>query len=209
MALGIAAAQSGEFAARVQFNAKAGRFYRVDREQNGDGWNSTEVDITDSFAGVMDLDNIEVGWAHFAVGAVDVRMVKIGQPIPPQPSPDHKQGFRLRMMLASGCAGGKDRLRELTSTARMVVGAMDLLHTQFLSEKDKNAGKLPIVTSRAPLPVKNKHGTNYQPVWEITGWVDRPEALGGTGPAPVEAAPASPPPLAITRSEPVSADDFG
>jgi hypothetical protein len=50
-------------------------------------------------------------------------------------------------------------------------------------------GQLPVVRCVGVHPVTNKHGTNYQPKFEIVGWTARPEALGSSD----QPAPAAPP----------------
>ena len=63
-------------------------------------------------------------------------------------------------------------------------------------------GQLPVVRCVGVQPVTNKHGTNYQPKFEIVGWTARPEALGDSDqpaaapPAQVAQTPAAMPPAA-------------
>ena len=62
MALGFSntgtSSGGGDFLPIVKYDARAGRFFRVDRE---DGV-STPVDITRSFKAVFDFENVETGW---------------------------------------------------------------------------------------------------------------------------------------------------
>jgi hypothetical protein len=207
---------AGGFTARVEYNAKAGRFYRVERVEVGGSYETQKVEIRDNeFSAVFDLENIEVGWAYFAAGsAPSIHLAKLGGAIPARPNADHKQAFKLRMALSKGCAGTGDQLREFMSSANGVRGAMDKLHDDFVAGSAQNPGKLPAVKVKAVIPVTNKHGTNYTPDFEIVGWVDRPAVLGD---APAQAAPATraatPPATGSTApaAQPVSvdADDFG
>lgn len=206
---------AGGFTARVEYNAKAGRFYRVERVDVGGTYETQKIEIRDNeFSAVFDLENIEVGWAYFAAGsAPSIHLAKLGGAIPARPDQNHKQAFKLRMALSKACAGTGDQLREFMSSANGVRGAMDKLHDDFVAGSAQNPGKLPAVKVKAVVPVTNKHGTNYTPDFEIVAWVDRPAVLADT-PAPAPATrPATPPATGSTAAaaQPVSvdADDFG
>jgi hypothetical protein len=207
---------AGGFTARVEYNAKAGRFYRVERVDVGGTFETQKMEIRDNeFSAVFDLENIEVGWAYFAAGsAPSIHLAKLGSAIPARPDQDHKQAFKVKIVLSKACAGTGDQLRELMSSANSVRGAMDKLHDDFVAGSAVNPGKLPAVKVKAVIPVTNKHGTNYTPDFEIVGWVDRPAILSDapapSAPAPRAAAPPSTGSTAPT-AQPVNADadDFG
>lgn len=211
MALGLQTESGGgEFTPVVKFDARAGRMFRVDREQDGGGnWNTNNVEVTNGFTAVMDLENIEVGWALFQAGVMpSLSMVTIGNPLPEKPSDKHKQGFRMLMKLGKSSGGD---VREMAATAKCVIQSVDSLHTDYESGKDANPGKLPVVSLDGTVAIttegKDKDGnkqtsTNYQPVWKIVKWVDRPSELGGAGGATQqEAAPPPPPPAAPAASD--------
>lgn len=207
MALGLSTESGGgDFTPVVKFDARAGRMFRVDREQDGGGnWNTNNVEITNGFTAVMDLENIEVGWLLFAAGvAPQLTLVKLGQPLPARPSDQHKQGFRMLMKLGKSSGGD---VREIAATSKAVLGAVDDLHTAYEAQKAANPGKLPVVAltgSKAIVSTgKGQSSTNYAPIFEIQKWVDRPAELGGAGgDTQEEAAPSPPPPAA-----PVASDD--
>lgn len=207
MALGLSTESGGgDFTPVVKFDARAGRMFRVDREQDGGGnWNTNNVEITNGFTAVMDLENIEVGWLLFAAGvAPQLTLVKLGQPLPQRPSDQHKQGFRMMMKLGKSSGGD---VREIAATSKAVLGAVDDLHTAYEAQKAANPGKLPVVAltgSKAIVSTgKGQSSTNYAPIFEIQKWVDRPAELGGaSGATQQEAAPTPPPPAA-----PVASDD--
>src|SRR6185436_4488739 len=122
MGLGLAKNDGGDFKPIVKYDARAGRIFRIDR----DGTTSSTVEITNGFAAVFDLANIRVGWVLFAEGgAPDWSMVPIGATLPPRPSKDHKQGFRLDLKLAKSAGGD---VRDFASAAGCVIGAMDALY---------------------------------------------------------------------------------
>lgn len=206
MALGLQTESGGgDFTPVVKFDARAGRMFRVDREQDGGGnWNTNNVEITNGFTAVMDLENIEVGWLLFAAGvAPQLTLVKLGQPLPQRPSDQHKQGFRMLMKLGKSSGGD---VREIAATSKAVLGAVDDLHTAYEAQKAANPGKLPVVAltgSKAIVSTgKGQSSTNYAPIFEIQKWVDRPAELGGAaGATQQEAAPTPPPPAAPAASD--------
>ena len=216
---------AGDIVPVLKFDARAGRFFRVDRE---DGQNNP-VDVTQNFKAVMDFENIEVGYINFPAGAApEFRMVPIGSAMPENPGGKFRQGIRLMLKLGKDSGGD---IREIATTAKSVLGAFDACHTEYLAGLKENAGKLPVVALKTTVPIKTQgrdangnavSTTNYAPVFEIVSWVKRPDDLvfvakgGGAGanaaaPAP-QAAAATPP---STGSTPVSApaaaadDDFG
>lgn len=213
---------AGEIVPIVKFDARAGRFFRVDRS---DGVNYP-VDITGSFKAVMDFENIEVGFIHFPAGAApEFKVAPIGQPMPENPGGNFRQGIRMMLKLGKDCGGD---VREIASTAKAVLGAFDTCHTEYMAGVKANPGKLPVVSLSTTVPIvtqgRNPEGnavktTNYAPVFKITGWVDRPADLvftpknGSAAPAPAPAAPVSAPSTGSTLvTAPASTlldDDFG
>ena len=146
MALGfnLETKSGGDILPIVKWDAKAGDLIKQDRYQAADGtWQKDEQELGLPIQIGMDLENIEVGWLSFAAGAPDFQMVKAGEPHPAQPSPDHKQAFRVRI-------GSSDLgLREFSHSAKTVLRAMDTLYNQFEAEAPANPGKLPVVTIAA------------------------------------------------------------
>lgn len=191
MALGLSTGGSGDYKEIVKYDARAGRMFRVDRA--GDG-SKNPIDITnDKPRFIIDFGGIEVGWMRFAAGvAPDVAVVPLGQRMPPQPSPDHKQGFRVSLF-APKALGGE---REFATSSKCVIGAINDLHTKFEAAPEAAEGKVPVVELAGSVPVTSKgpqgSSTNYSPVFNIVAWAERPAELGArTVPAPgVQLAPA-------------------
>lgn len=209
MSLGLPTNSGGSFDRTpiVKYDARAGRLFRIDRFQDSGGnWSTDQVEITDAFLAVMDLENIEVGWLNFpAGGAPEMTLVKFGEALPAKPGDRHKSGFRVLMKL--GKDSGAD-LREMASNAQVSIGGMDALHSLYESQRAANPGKLPLVKLKKTTPVtttgKDKDGrpqtsTNYAPVWGISKWVTRPAELGGAGAA--SPPPPPPPPPVVDESE--------
>jgi hypothetical protein len=57
-----APSEGGDFMLIVKYDARAGRVFRLDRVDNGSGYESDAVDITPIFKALADFENIEVGW---------------------------------------------------------------------------------------------------------------------------------------------------
>lgn len=172
MGLGLPKSEGGEFKNIVKYDARAGRIFRIDREDGS----STPVEITSTFAAIFDLSNIQVGWVKFSEGgAPSWAMVKIGEALPARPSPEHRQGFRLDIKLSKSNGGD---LREFGSAAGCVITAMDNLYDAYAAHPDAKSGKLPVVALEGTEMVKSgtgaKTSTNYMPKFVIKSWVDRP-----------------------------------
>ena len=222
MALGLNyGSAGGDFLPILKYDARAGRFFRVDKE-NGE---STSVDITRNIKFVADFENVEVGFIMFPPGAApQFHMVPLGTPLPAKPGPDFKQGVRLLVKL--GAESGGD-VREIASSAAAFLRGIDALHSAYEAGKAANPGKLPVVVCADTLPIESgsgaKKSTNYTPVFEITAWAPRPKDLepkprgGGDPMADTQPAPrAAPPSTGSTRAAPPPArqaalveDDFG
>lgn len=210
----------GNFLPVVKYDARAGRMFRVDK---GDG-GSESIDITKGFKAVFDFENVEVGWIRFGAGvAPDFQLVPIGTQLPAKPSDEHRQGVRLVVRLAKECGGD---VREIAGTSAAFIGGMEKLYDEYEAAKASNSGKLPAVVLADTRAVESgsgaKKSTNYAPVFEIVGWVSRPQDLvpsprGSSAPAAAPAAPAqrtAPPATGSTKvSAPAAAsageDDFG
>lgn len=185
----------------IKYDARAGRIFRMDRSQDASGsWQTNQVEVTQGFQAIFDLENIETGWLNFpAGGAPDIRTVKIGNPLPERPSQAHRTGFRVHMKLGKSSGGD---LREMAANAQVSIAGMDALYDAYLAGVQDNPGKLPIVTLDSTTAItktgKDASGrpqtsTNYQPVWKITGWAPRPEELPVEGQAaPNQATQAAP-----------------
>ena len=194
---------SGEsFTPILAYKAPAGRLFVRDRVQNASGdWETTETDITmaqPAFA--LDFGRLEVGWCHFTAGAAPQwNMVPYGQKMPdrpPSPGKDdrgkdlnYRNGFRLPV--AGNAIGG---VRELAGNSNALITGMNEVHTQYEAAPEAAMGKIPVVKMVDVIAVRAGQSTNFQPVFEIVAWVDRPDVLGPrTVPAPRAPAPVAPP----------------
>ena len=213
MGFGITYGGGGDFTPIVRYDARAGRIFRDDKK---DGI-KTPVDITQTFAAVVDFEQLEVGWIHFPMGAApDFRMVPFGQDPGPRPSDGHKQGVRFLMRLSGACGGD---VREFSTTAAAALGGWDRVHDEYLKTKGSQPGMLPVVKmlNATPVTTTGKHGssTNYMPEFAITSWVKRPDDLPIKEAAQPARQPFSAPPATGSTAVPppqpalAGADDFG
>ncbi|MGB0817959.1 MAG: hypothetical protein ACPGQQ_03545 [Candidatus Puniceispirillaceae bacterium] len=179
MALGIDyESGGGDIMPIIKFDAKTGDLMRVDKHKDEAGvWQKTQIELATPISMIMYMAEIEVGWACFAGGRPDFRMVKLGQPMPDKPEAEgveYKQAFRVRIQ------NKELGLREFSSQAKLVLKAFDALHNEYEAQKDANAGKVPVVTIS---DIKTEVVTTQQgdlrfkvPAWSITQWVDKPDA---------------------------------
>lgn len=197
MALNLPQRGSGEDRTPiVKYDARAGRLFRVDRTQADGSWDTNTVEITPVFQAVMDLENIELGWLYFPTnGAPEIEVKPYGETnggksLPAKPSDKHRPGFRVHMKLGKQAGGD---IREMAANAQVSIQGMDELHDAYLKDAKANAGKLPVVQLERTAPVastgKGQDGkpvtsTNYQPVWKIVGWKERPPDLLAPGQRP-------------------------
>jgi hypothetical protein len=176
MALGLNfESNSGDITPIIKFDARAGRMFRIDRD---DGVNTPE-DITHNFMAVFDFENIEVGWIDFQTGGAPAfTLAPFGTTPPPFPGGSAKPGVRVMLRLAKDC--GND-VRELATTAKAALRGIDALHTAYMEGKDANPGKLPVVAIEKIIPIISEGGgqktTNYSPIFTIIGWTERPKDL--------------------------------
>lgn len=175
----------GDFKVFVSYNAKAGRWYT-----KNDGKDEPMFEVTDMTA-VFDMPGLETGWFKFSSGVAPEKVMDPSlAEAAPNPGADFKRGFQIDLYSEKNLMG----LREFSSTAGIVIEAMNNLYDLWMAAPENASGKLPVVRCSGVLPISNKHGTNYQPTFEIVGWTDRPAGLAGGDTK--SAAPASPAPAA-------------
>jgi hypothetical protein len=176
-----------EYLGIVKYDAKAGRFSRVDKDQLGQ---TVLGDLTGKPV-AFDTGGLEVGWLKFGLSGPERVMVPIGQDPPPQPVEvgadgklTHKPGFYCKV-----AGQAVDGIRELCSSTGILIDAVDTLWQQVEAAPEAHLGQIPLIVVTGSTPVTTGTGarraTNYRPVIEIRGWVDRPVELGErTVPAP-------------------------
>ncbi len=215
-------AGGGDFTPIIKYDSRAGRIFRVDRTDTGNGFSNNPVDITAPFKAVVDFENIKTGWIDFTPGnapslvLIKLADLKAGKQLPARPTPKHKNGIQFLLKLSKACGGDKP-VREIAGTAKAFIAGVEEIYSEFERERTKNPGKLPVIVLVSTTPIKSGSGqtvsTNYRPKFKIDGWATRPEdlvdipvAADAPATAPATGSTAVPPPAAAT----VSADnDFG
>jgi hypothetical protein len=125
----------------------------------------------------MDMDGIEVGFIDFSSKPPDFRMMHVGGEVGESPGANFKEGLRLHMQLVNGA--GND-VREFASTSKAVWQSFSELHDEFLEERVKHKGQLPVVGIAEVVQVRIGPTTNYRPIFETLRWVKRPAELTGS-----------------------------
>lgn len=177
----------GSYDPIVKYNAKAGRWtLRVSKDDERD---------VDSPVFVADFENVKKGWVKFIEGmAPDEQLVSVDEPLPQQPSVDHKKVIVVRLFSESAFGG----VAKFSPTSMHALNALSTLYGQYV--EGKQAGKLPVVKFAGTESMKDKMGTNFKPIFEIVKYVDRPAAFDGDAaetaapvstPSPETVAPAS------------------
>jgi hypothetical protein len=184
--------ESGSYLPIVKYDSRSGRISRRDRE-NGE---NNDVDITRSFKAIFDFENVEIGWINFNTGgAPEFRVARYadGVNIDKPASEGFKRGVRFVVKLSKDCGGD---VREFASNAAAFLDGAKSLMEAYEAGVKNNAGKLPVVELKDTVAKTTTGGamktTNYAPVWEITGWVKRPDDFVYTPrSAPSSASPSS------------------
>jgi len=159
---------SGDFLPFLKYNAKAGRFYF---KQDG-----VETEVSDPVF-VADFDNIKKAWMFFQEGqAPSVHYFPSLTEDVAKPDDSHKLGLELNVF-SDKLFGG---VATLSSNSINTCKGLSDVYALYEEGKEKNKGKLPVVAFVEATPIKGNYGTNYEPVFRIEKWVDRPDAFDGT-----------------------------
>ena len=196
----------GAFNPFIKYNAKAGRWY----SKRDDSTDTEEFEVSDMTA-VVDLERLQTGWFLFEAGTapasvIDAQMGVAGE----KPGGNFKRGFQCLFFSPKNFPSSG--VREFSTTASIVIESFNNLHTEYANN---GSGKLPVVKCIGVDPITSKHGTNYQPKFEIIDWVDRPAELDNatmeSSSAPATPAPSATsdaghqPPPAVTSAPPAAA----
>jgi hypothetical protein len=187
---------AGDFDPWIKFNGKSGRWYN----KTDDG---QEVEVQNLTA-IFDLAQTKTGWLLFQEGqAPDALYDSENGVFVAQPSPSHKRGVSVRVYSQQQLGG----VRELSANSDVVCNAMQALYNdQFEPAPEAGEGLVPVVRCESVIPVKSKHGTNYQPVLKITKWVPRPDALPLAKANGRAVAPVATPVVATAAAHPATAN---
>jgi hypothetical protein len=199
---------SGPILPRIKYNAVKGRFYKIDRVQTADGWESSEEAMALPLKIAMDFSTMEIGPIAFILNKPDFHMVRIAdveagtEKIPPAPSTDHKTSIRVRIF-------NKDLgVREFMVQSKIALTAIDAMYEAVKVSPEYKAGKVPVVAITGTEEVKFKtpsggDGSGEKPVMTIASWTDRKpfDTVAEEEPAPAATKKVTPPPAAAGDDE--------
>lgn len=193
----------------IKFSAMSGDFVAVNRVRGDNGKYENEFqDIPLPIRVVMDLEAIEIGYLSFRP-VPDFRLVKVGEPMPPQPDDLDENGKKLYKMGFRVQLGNSELgLREMAASSRNVYDSVQQLYKQYEAERQANPNKVPVVDIVGTDKKVNEYsGNSFKvPKWSIVGWTERPAFLDGgetpTAPALENVAPApAVPPTATVQDD--------
>jgi hypothetical protein len=186
--------RTGDFLPIVKYDARAGRFYKMEKRVDG-GSDPIELPPGTKFA--FDIGTLEAGFVAFTAQGPVRHMVPYspGVALPPQPQDKDGEG---KLMFRPGfwvkiAGNALDGVREWCSNAAVLLNALDELYQQITSTPEAAAGQIPIISISGTIAVKSGSGarssTNYAPIFRLEGWTNRPDLLGertvaSPGPAP-------------------------
>lgn len=217
MAFGIPGSDTGggngEFLGRLQFDARSGLWKHVTRTQDGGRYVNVESEDYMNPSFLMDFGSLEVGFAKISSPPVFL-LVPFGQALPPKPNElndEGKQAFNpaARVKVMSSKTFGDSEPRYFMLASKTGLPAIEEAWNAFSAAPEAAEGKVPLVsTSTRTLEITTPRGASKfkVPVFSITGWVDRPAALGerlinpptvqgqrAPAATPAQAKPAAPP----------------
>lgn len=160
----------GDFTPFIKYNAKAGRWYAKFEGQ------ASEVEIINPRL-LFDMLNIRTGWLYYAEGSGPE---KVWDPDaftmaerPPGPR-KFKRGFEVMVLGNDNIPGaGPLGLREFSSTAGNVITPILQMYDEYEAGVKEYPGQLPFYACTGVVPISGHYGTNYEPRFQLTGWVER------------------------------------
>jgi hypothetical protein len=81
-------------------------------------------------------------------------------------------------MMSTKAAGGMERVREVTTTAKSVMRGLEALYDVWLAGRERNTGMTVLVRLASVKPVvlksRGQKSTIYEPAFEVVRWVKIP-----------------------------------
>lgn len=185
---------SSTLKAYAKYNSKADKWFI-----RGDGG---DVEIARPTF-LADLGNIATGWLRFREGEAPERLIDPAlDRAAPSPGEGFKRGFVLGVYSKNFFGGAV----ELSSGSIHMGNSIREVYRAFEEQRVAHAGMLPVIVCTGSEAMKDKHGVNYRPKFELVKWAPRPAELPDASPveahevwvaAPLaQGAPAAPRPAA-------------
>lgn len=160
-----------DFTPYLKYNAKAGRFYVRPQGRQED------VEVVNPRLAV-DMANIRTGWIYYPQeggGPEKVWDVSLAQAAPRPPGPKKfRRGFEV-MVFGNDTIpdAGPLHLREWSSNAGNANSAIVKMYEAYEQGAAANPNKVPFYACTGVTPVTGAYGTNYEPRFELKGWIER------------------------------------
>lgn len=172
----------GDFLPYLKYNSKADKWFT--RGETGD----VEV-ARPTF--VLDLPSVKTGWFLLKEGIPPSIVLDPSLSTPAaKPSDQHKRGYKVRLF-SQQCFGGEGVV-EMTGASMHACASFNELYSACEAQQAANPGLLPVVAVTGATSHKDKHGTNYRPVYAIQKWVTPPSALTETAASQPTGTPTQP-----------------
>lgn len=160
----------GDFTPYLKYNAKAGRFYI--RPQGA----TEDMEVVNPRV-CIDMQNIRTGWIYYPEGGGPEKVwdptLSDMAPKPPGPK-KFKRGFEVLVFGNDRLSNGQTLgLREWASNAANACAAINKMFEAYEAQANQNIGKVPFFACKGVTPINGAFGTNYEPKFEIIGWVER------------------------------------
>jgi hypothetical protein len=162
-----------DFTPYLKYNAKAGRFYV--RPQGV----TEDVEVVNPRLAI-DMANIRTGWIYYPQageggGPEKVWDASLAQAAPKPPGPKkYRRGFEVMVYGNDNLPGvGVLGLREWSSNAGNANNAIVKMYEAYEAGAAQNPGKVPFYVCAGVTPITGQYGTNYEPKFELKGWVER------------------------------------
>lgn len=170
MPLNLTPNEGGEFVPYIKYNSKAGRWYA--KPKDGPECEAMNPRLAIDFA------HIKTGWILFSDGVAPISVWDVGTQTAVKPEGRYKRGFHVMVFGTDSLPGiGPLGLREFSSTANVVITAILAMHTQYENQMGAHPGQIPVFQCTGVTPITGVHGTNYEPMFQLTSWVDRNRVL--------------------------------
>jgi hypothetical protein len=182
----------------IKYNAKAGRWYI--RPQGA----SEDIEI-DKPRLAIDMAHIRTGWILYQEG---MGPEKVWDPSPTQMAArpagprKFKRGFEVMVYGNDPIPGiGKLGLREFSSTAANAITAILSMYAEYERGMASHPNQVPYYVCLGVKAITGAYGTNYEPKFELKGWVGRDKI-------PAFNAPASDAEIGWEEAPPLTEDPF-
>ena len=157
----------GEFTPYIKYNSKAGRWYVK-------GPDGAEIEVVNPRL-AFDMANIKTGWIMFSEGMGPISVWDTSATeMAPKPEGKYKRGFNVMVCGGDSLPGiGPLGLREFSSTANVVITAMLDMYRTYEEQVGAHPAEVPFYQCTGVKPISGMHGTNYEPHFQLVGWVHR------------------------------------